>query len=325
MRKVLILFLFYSAIYSQEQYIISDVNFKKLVSVNSEVANKVKLVEHSLKGNQSKLDSNSIEIYDPYVQLIKEPLNRLSEKERKKVNELVCIDCYEKWWQSQLFFKNKEIESKKRVKDSIEAIRVQKNALDRKTQDSLKNVAKTQKVVVADKDNPYDLLDRSLYAFSKTNRSLTVFRKMDYNYAGPKLSGYLQYEMGLASKGFKIGKTDVVENFIPKVSKDNEYLNVKYLVTKKTDVVGIYNAEEIMIIDSVEITGTPDLIIKLFLHYWPQEVKIGGYKQGDIAFQELLGDRITIAGITPKLYKIKIDKGIMDVNYESTYGINKKK
>lgn len=324
MKKVLILLLFYCSAYSQEQYKISDVNFKKLVSVSSEVATKVKLVEHFLEGNQSKLNSNNIEINDPYIQLIKDPLSKLSEKEQKKANELVCIDCYEKWWQAQLSYKNQVVESKKRVKDSIESIRIKKVNIEQKKQDSLKSIVKSKPVDTA-KENPYDLLQRSLYAFSKDNRSLAVFRKMDFNYAGPQLSGYLQYEMALASKSFKIGQTDVIETFIPKASKDTEYLTVKYLVTKRTDIIGIYEADEVMIINSVEITGTPNLIVELFLNYWPGTVKIGGYKQGDIAFKELLGDYITISGVTPKLYKIKITKGNMDVNYETTYGINKMK
>lgn len=326
MKKILILLLFSCYIYSQEQYKISDVNFKKLVSVSNEVASKVKLVEHSLLGNQSKLDSNSIEIYDPYVQLIKEPLSKLSDKEQKKANELVCVDCYEKWWQSQLSSKNKVVESKKRVKDSIEEVRIKKFVIDKKRQDSIESIAKSKPIAVNTvKENPYDLLQRSLYAFSKTNRNLALFRNMDFNYSGPQLSGYLQTDMGMASKSFKISATDVIETFIPKVSNGNEYLTVKYLVTKRKDIIGMYESDEVMIINSVEITGTPHLIAELFLNYWPRTVKIGGYKQGDIAFKELLGDYITIIGVTPKLYKIKITKGNMDVNYETTYGINKKK
>ncbi|RTY71591.1 hypothetical protein [Flavobacterium sp. LB2P53] len=326
MKKLLILLLFCCFAYSQEQYKISDANFKKLVSVSSEVATKVKLVEHFLEGNQSKLNSNNIEINDPYIQLIKDPLSKLSEKEQKKANEIVCIDCYEKWWQAQLCYKNQVVESKKRVKDSIESIRIKKFVLEKKRQDSIENIAKSKPVVVSsEKENPYDVLQRSLYAFSKTNRNLALFRKMDFNYSGPQLSSYLQSDMGMASKSFKIGATDVTETFIPKVSNGNEYLTVKYLVTKRTDIIGAYDADEVMIINSVEITGTPHLIVELFLNYWPRTVKIGGYKQGDIAFKELLGDYITISGVTPRLYKIKIGKGNMNPNYETTYGINKKK
>lgn len=326
MKKIFILFLFYCSSYSQEHYTISDINFKKLVSVNGEVANKVKLVEHSLQGNQSMLDLNSIEIHDPYIQLIKEQLSQLSEKEQKKANELVCIECYEKWWQSQLTFKNKVTEIKAKTNDSIKNITIKKVDAEQKRQDSIENIAKNKSVVTNEvKENPYDLLDRSLYAFSKTNRSLSVLRKMDYNYAGPKLSGYLQYEMKMASKSFKIGTTDVTETFIPKISNASEYLTVKYSITKRADIVGIYEADEVMIINSVEITGTPHLIVELFLNYWPGKVKIGGYKQGDIAFKELLGDYIMIIGVSPKIYKIKITKGNIDVDYETTYGINKKK
>ncbi len=325
MKKLLIILLFYSVGYAQVQYKISDSNFKKLISVSTEVANKVKLVEHSLQENQYKLDSNSIDIYDPYIQLIKVPFSQLSEKQQKKANELVCIDCYEKWWKSQLSYKNNEIERKKTVTDSIEGIRIQKNVLDKKIQDSLKTVAKSEKVVVSEKDKPYELLDRSLYAFSKTNRSLTVFRKMDYNYAAPKLSGFLQFEMALASKNYLPETTTITETFTPKVADGSEYLKVKYNITNRSDIVGIYEAKDVNVINSVEITGTPDLIIRLFISYWPQKIKLSGYKKGVIAYQELLGDHIALLGVSPNLYKIEISKGNMDVDYETTYGINKKK
>jgi hypothetical protein len=325
MKKTLILLMISCVVYSQNEYKIPDDNFKKLVTINSDIANKVKFVEHFLEGNKAKLNSNNLDINDPYIQTVTTVLNQLIEKEQKKINELVCIGCYEKWWESQLSFKNKTIERKKIEKDSIENIRIKSIELKKKKQDSINNIVKVAPVSNSEKDNPYDLLQRSLYAFSKENRSLAVFRKMDFNYSGPQLSGYLQFEMGLASKSFKIGKTDVVETFAPKVSHSNEYLTVKYLVTKRADIVGIYDSDEVMVIDSVEISGTPNLIARLFLNYWPQSVKLGGYKQGDIAFKELLGDYITIVGVTPKLYKIKISKGNMDVNYETTYGINKKK
>lgn len=202
----------------------------------------------------------------------------------------------------------------------------EKETAEFKKQDETQKISKSEPLVDSlEKENPYDVLQRSLYAFSKTNRNLALFRNMDFNYAGPQLSGYLQSDMGMASKSFKISATDVTETFIPKVSSNNEYLTVKYLVTKRTDIIGIYESDEVMIINSVDISGTPHLIAQLFLNYWPRTVKIGGYKQGDIAFKELLGDYITISGVTPKLYKIKITKGNMDVNYETTYGINKKK
>lgn len=216
------------------------------------------------------------------------------------------------------------IQKEKNDKAAVLKALNEKEIAEYNQKENYQNTVKKESVVItSEKENPYDVLQRSLYAFSKTNKNLALFRKMDYNYSGPQLSSYLQMDMGMASKYFKIGVADVTETFIPKVSKNNEYITVKYLITKTKNIVGIYEAEEIMIINSVEISGTPHLIAELFLNYWPRTVNIGGYKQGDIAFKELLGDYITISGITPKLYKIKITKGNMDVNYETTYGINK--
>ncbi len=324
MKKVLIMLLICNSLYSQKEYKITDSNFKKLVNINSEVANKVKFIEHLLQGNQKRINKNDFDLIDPSIPQTNNFVSNLSEKEQKKIKELVCIECYDKWWQNQLLEENKLIEFKKKEKDSIDSIRIKNTLLDKKRKDSLSNIVKVSTPML-EKDNPYDLLERSLYAFSKTNRDLAVFRKTDYNYCSPRLSSYLQSNMGLSSKDFKISKTEVTEKFIPKVSNGNEYLTVKYFVTTRNDIAGIYSSDEVMIVDSLEITGTANIVIKLFLNYWSQGVKIGGYKQGDIAFKEILADYITISGINPNLYKIKITKGNMDIDYETTYGINKKK
>ena len=111
MRKIMIVLFLYCSAYSQEHYKISDANFKKLIAVNDEVAKNVKLVESSLNSNQNKLVLGSVEIFDPYIDVIKKPLNKLSDKQQKKINDLVCIECYETWYQQQLTAKNKIIEN----------------------------------------------------------------------------------------------------------------------------------------------------------------------------------------------------------------------
>ena len=76
------------------------------------------------------------------------------------------------------------------------------------------------------------------------------------------------------------------------------------------------------IITKCEITGSADLIINLFLSYWPQKIKLGGYNQGEIAHFQLMGDRVAIFGISaPNIYKIIISEDNVHFDYYSTFNI----
>lgn len=175
-------------------------------------------------------------------------------------------------------------------------------------------------------ENPYDVLKRNLYAFDGYNRSLTVFRKMDYNFAAGNLQWYLQYDFGMGfSEDYTMTKTKIVENYIAKVSSKDEKLRVTYDVSYHTDIIGYYPSDEVFIINSVEITGSPNKVVSLFLNYWPGEIEIGEYKEGVIATKQLLGDYVSLIGTGSGRYKITITRGNRDVNYETTFGINKKK
>lgn len=331
MKKIITILLIFVSLFLNAQNNIFRLNLsekEKIKKINPNLVMSFYLVENELENNKKIIAKNETNIYNPNINLIDQYYrnNELTEKEITKIETIICRVCYENEWKSQQDAKNNLILKISKKKDSIDELIIQKHKIEQRIKDSILTSSKDEiKVLKNDTENPYDLLQRSLYAFSKTNRSLAVFRKMDYNYAALQLTSYLQLDMGLASKTFKIGITDVTETFIPKVSKGNESLTLKYFVTKRKDIIGIYEADEIMIINSLEITGTPSLIIELFLNYWPQSAKIGGYKQGDLAYKELLGDYITVIGISPKLYKIKISKGNMDLDYEKTYGINKKK
>lgn len=330
MKKLLLLTitLFSIQLNAQNTFRLDKPSKAKIKKISPETLNTILFVEIALQKNATKLKEGSTEIYNPYVGSIKSAYktNRLADKKIKKIDAIICFECYQKEWNSQEYeiSKIKQIETKK--KDNIKEIEKQQfiTELKRKEKTKIKSVTKA-KYVHNENINPYDKLQRSLYAFSNGNRHLTVFRKTDYNFSSPSLSMYLQTRMRLASKDFKYGKTQISETFIPKASKDSEYIKVTYFIENKTDIIGYVPSDYVSIINSVEIVGTPDLIVNLFLNYWSGKIKLKGYKKGVIASKELLSDFISIVGVTPSRYKITITKGNMDVNYKTTYGINQPK
>lgn len=168
----------------------------------------------------------------------------------------------------------------------------------------------------------YQKLQQSLQAFSP-NTNLTVFRGVDYNFAGTNLQTYLQVDRGLALKDSDIQKDKITLSFIPKASKNTEVLTVVFDVTNRTDIEGAWDAESVPIINSVEMTGPAHIMVELFTNYWPGKTKLGDLNdQGAFAYKELLGDYITIEKVDDSTIKIKVDKGNVDVDYVATYGIN---
>lgn len=171
----------------------------------------------------------------------------------------------------------------------------------------------------------YKNLQNSLTAFSP-NRNLTVFRGVDYNFAGTNFQTYLQVDMGLALKSSEFQKNKITLTFIPKASKNIEVLTVVFYKTDHTDIKGAYKAKVVSIIDSVEMVGPAPIMVKLFTHYWPGKHKLGDLTdQGAFAYKELLGDYITLYKVDNNTIKIKVGKGNVDVDYASTYGIHKSK
>ncbi|NRR90640.1 hypothetical protein HSX10_03580 [Winogradskyella undariae] len=170
----------------------------------------------------------------------------------------------------------------------------------------------------------YKKLQRSLSAFSD-NPSITVFVDTDYNFCATALSGFLQTEMGLSSKDFKYGLDEISESFVPKASKEDLNLKVTYDFDIKENIEGYVEADEIVIIKSVNITGSPKLIGDLFLSFWPGKPIIKKIGNQNIATKELLSDFISMKLLANGTGVITITKGGTNVNYETTYGINKEK
>lgn len=323
--KILFLFLILgiTAVHGQEKFRINEKQRRELLKISPELTQNVLIVE-------SLLDSRN----NPPISIIRQSFTnyRLTEKSIKKVESILCIECYELEWNNYLLKVSEANERQKLINDSIALAQTEKYRLEaekkreseikqredyKKYQDSIKNSPTSE--------NPYDVLQRSLYAFDKYNRSLTVFRKMDYNFAGGNIQWYMQNDFKMTfTDDYTLTKNKIVENYIAKVSSKDERIRITYNVKYHTDIIGYYESDEVFIIESVEITGTNNKVVELFLNYWPGKITIEGYKEGVIATKQLLGDYISLIGQGGR-YKISITKGSMDVNYQTTFGINAKK
>lgn len=170
---------------------------------------------------------------------------------------------------------------------------------------------------------PYEILRINL-DLEMPHRSLTIFYGIDLNFANGRLEHYLQNKMSLSSQDFDVNNDTFTIKYAPRVSDGKEFLNVAYTTRKDNGKVPYLPTDDgtTNIITSCTITGTADLVLELFLGYWPQKIKLGGYKQGEIAHFEFMGDRVSLYGVSPPAtYKIEIDKGNITADYYSTFKI----
>ena len=197
-------------------------------------------------------------------------------------------DAYDKYQKVRESEKKKKLVLEKARQDSLKKARIALGELQRKErllrQDSINKIAAQKADSLALVENPY------LY--------LSMFLQGDL--------------MKLTPVDFKAVQSGVMEKYEPRISTEKEYLNVRYYIKKE----GKHNN-----ITRCEIVGTADLAVRLYIHFWPQKLKLGGYKQGEIAHYEYLGDRVSLYGISPNMYKIIITSGNVKIDYYKNFHI----
>jgi len=154
----------------------------------------------------------------------------------------------------------------------------------------------------------------------------TYFRGIDYNFANWRFQSYLQDDymhLTFALKNSYVeGENIITQRFTPKVSNGKEYLKVIYYTKNdKTKVPWLPSENGCVLIRSVEMIGTTNIVIRIFLNYWPQKINLGGYKQGEIASFQIMGDYVSLIGISPQVYKILISHGNIEADYYKTFKI----
>lgn len=320
MKKNYILLIFFISIatsYSQNPTRLNENDKVKIKRVSSDLLKNILFIENRLDKNIKYLEEGETErVYKPqFIDL----LSIVTTKDLNKVSKYFCYECYQKEWLNQKEEAKKLDIIRQKKYDSTSLAKISNYNVNTDLQE---NTAPVTNDNLSNKTDPYDKLKNSLRAFNYDNLKFTVFRNIDYSYAGTSLSLYLQTDMELASKNFTITETKITEKFVPKVTRKNEYILLDYEVTQHYDIKGYTDSEPVYIINSLVITGTPEIIAKLFLNYWKGNINIDTNKTGVIAYREILGDYITIENTSKNLFKIKIQKGNTEVDYYKTFGIN---
>lgn len=156
---------------------------------------------------------------------------------------------------------------------------------------------------------------------------LTAFIGLDMNFSSGRLFSYLQSDfvnMTPVDQSWKVADGKMTLKFVPRVSSSGDYIIVNFYFKDTPNVPSVFKTDNGLtsVVNKVEITGTTDKVVNLFLYYWPSKINIGGYKIGEIANYQFLGDYITLSGIDQNKAKIVIQKGNIDFDYYTTYNIN---
>ncbi len=240
------------------------------------------------------------------------------------VQESLCIDCYEKELSNYAIR-----QEKKQVEE-----RVAKQVSDSVKKAKTDSIATSNKVNFPESKNPYRTLEINLDIMSKNlqQHRFTVFRGLDLNFADSRFSRYLQ-DRGLTidDKSMVVTPTMVSIKYVPKVfggsaSGWEDYITVKYTVKDDSDPHKVpyikMEKAHCLVIQKVEIMGTADIVIPVFVQYWDFKMTIGGYKRGEMASYQALGDHVVLSGTNkPGICKITIDKGSIEADYYSTFNI----
>lgn len=161
-------------------------------------------------------------------------------------------------------------------------------------------------------ESGYDKLSGNLDGVGGLERGwFTTFCNLDINYSSARFAWFLQNsKLGMTytdEEAIDLKKFTFSYKLVPRVSSKNEYINVKYQTDKN------------YIIKKVEITGTPELILNIFLSYWRYKMNVEDNKTGEIANYNVMGDHISLTRLG-SISKIEITPN--DFNYAESFGIN---
>lgn len=174
-------------------------------------------------------------------------------------------------------------------------------------------------------ENGYTKLERNLDGVGGLQTGwFTVFTNLDLNFADARFSRYLQNGkpgMTVDEASVKITPTSFSIKYIPRVASKTEWLNVHYTLNRTKGRESMYKSDDgtTAIITKVEITGTPELILKLFIHYWQYKMNVEDNKEGELANYTVMGDRVSLVRININSSKITITPKAFD--YNESFGI----
>lgn len=317
----------------------SEKQRKQLISKGS---GSLLVIEQFLNKNEEYLKENETLTDNRRLSNLLDPIPYINSLNKINIKNL-CTDCYlseynsQKTRQDEIFQRiTKYREQLTREKDSlnqVERVKIEKiRESERLRKDSLNAINSSNVANSSPKKNAYDNFIMSMEMVGRNeigHRYFTVFCDIDLDLASNRLGLYLQ-DNGLTydDNGNKTTQNKVTYKFVPKVSTKGEYMSITYtfnenksLLSYATAVTGSYSP--CYPIKSVEIIGTKDIVLSLYLNYWGlKNLKIGGYKGNETSYNEYMGDYIAFTPVSNKIGKINITKrDNIEMNYYKNFKI----
>ncbi|MFV0397350.1 MAG: hypothetical protein ACK5JU_04960 [Bacteroidales bacterium] len=323
MKIKLLLLLFIISTYSfAQEYTKFRVDAKQKRELLKNGDSHILMIELSLDENEKSLmNSKHPALKDPngYIDAVKDRI-----AENPKLYKDICLDCYVSEYLDQkgrLLKKGiDEIESHEKLLKE----RKKQFELENKKRDSISNASSPKGEDI--RSTPYGRLSLNLDGISNSYGRFTVFCNLDVEFANSRFSRFLQDDrLALTTDdSHRVStETELSIKFIPRVSTKTEYIIVKYQLERTSKYKGFYNTSldgKVKLIKKVEITGTPELILNLFLSYWNYRLNAEDNKIGELANYNVMGDRISLTRLSVKTSKITITP--KRFNYSEAFGIN---
>lgn len=276
-KLVLILLLFPIVLFAQEKYRVD----KKKLTGNKILEMSVNSIETILKKNEEILsDSNFIKNSKPLLN----PLSYINELQRFPE---ICMQCYKNEYKDQL----------DRYNDKYRQLKL--------------NLDKNEETVSAKKfyrDFAFHLNTTAPYE----NKFITPFIGVDMIFAIERFVSYV-----IRNTDYTIVSVDdsvngkLTYNFEESISINERKNYFDVICSYKEDKnIPPYSSEMdvALILTKVEMEGTPDAILKIFINYWQSTMKLGAFNKGELANYMLMGDYISLIALSKSLYRIDIKK-----------------
>lgn len=175
------------------------------------------------------------------------------------------------------------------------------------------------------KEGGYNKLERNLDGVGGLQVGwFTVFTNLDLNFADARFSRYLQnsnLQMTVDETSVKVTPTSFSMRYIPRVTSKSEWMEVHYTFNRTKGREGVYSSGDgtTAIITTVVISGTPETILRLFVHYWQYKMNVEDRKEGELANYTVMGDRVSLVRLNGDLAEIRITEKTFD--YNESFGI----
>jgi len=293
---------------------------KYLMEFDTQIFFKIKTLEVQLDYYKEGRETHTIEKSRNTIQEIREKLSvnkpqSLSRQKWEILQNGLCLDCYEKelnYYAAQQEIKAEQKRITRQKSDSVRKAQNDSLALVQRISDSI-NFSKPAFAI----DTSYSgRMTRLMTPFGRNKRDMTftTFCGVRVNFAMNKLGWYLQENMGMTDKDFKVNGDKLSITYVPRVSSSTqkEHITVTYTLAKNK----YSNDDDKKVITRCNITGTSELILKLFIHYWANMVKIDETKTGEVAYYNYIADRVSLVS-DGRTYKIEIKQIGDGFDYET--------